>query len=222
MLKLRTTLLIILIILSYFISALPIMFILTKVYEIVGINIIYILPILYFILYPIFLTFLGIFLSLSRHVIPLPKPGKYKLNSKNDKYGFIRGIPFNLFVTSLGLFKGIMLNPIIYKLFGLKVGKNCIISGKLINMEYIKIGNNTIIGDRCLLTAHIIQNNYIIYDNITIGNNCTIGAEAIIYPKVKIEDNSIIGGNTVIPYGKKIPKNTIWIGAKPKKIGKNL
>ena len=150
--------------------------------------------------------------------MPKIKEGVYEYMSEEYKYFLMRETPHYMLKKLLFIFEGVSNYSIFYKLFGTKIGKNNLICGNITNLEYIEIGNNVIIGDRALITSHIIQRDKIIIKKIKIGNNCTIGARAVVFPGVKMGDNSIIGANTTVTKNKIIPKNTIIVGAKNKKL----
>ncbi len=104
-----------------------------------------------------------------------------------------------------------------FRLFGMKIGKNSTVLGRIFDPELIEIGNNTLVGTFAILGAHVIQNGKIYRERIRIGDNCTIGGQVFIYPGVIIEDNCLIGGNSVVPKGKRLDAG-IWVGIPVKKI----
>jgi len=95
----------------------------------------------------------------------------------------------------------------------------------------ITIGENTNIQDNC--TIHINSTMpTIIGENVTvghgaiihactIGNNVLVGMGSIILDGAIVNDNVIIGAGSLIPPGKKIPSNSLVMGA-PAKIVREL
>lgn len=53
----------------------------------------------------------------------------------------------------------------------------------------VHIGHNDIIGENCLLVAHVG-----ISGSVTVGNNCTFGGQAATVGHIKIGDNNIFAG----------------------------
>ncbi len=128
---------------------------------------------------------------------------------------------------------------LIFKIIGLKAGKNCVIEtpfrcavGKNITIGdnfycntgcsfedpgKITIGNDVFIGlNTCLCTAgHPVhpeaRNTRFEYGiPITVGDNVWIGANVLVLPGVTIGDNTVIGGGSVVT--KDIPANVVAVG----------
>lgn len=68
-----------------------------------------------------------------------------------------------------------------------------------------KIGSNTVLGHKCLIT------------NASIGNWCEVGNNVIVMPQAKIGDWCIFGEGTLIPAGMIIPEGSVVVG-RPGKI----
>lgn len=121
-------------------------------------------------------------------------------------------------------------------------GKNVLVETGALFSPFIKIGDNSSIGEYCRIRANvvigndvmmgpgvqIITENHIFEDmetpmrlqgdvnkNIFIGNDIWIGTNAIILPGVKIEDHSIIAAGAIVT--KDVPKYAI-VGGNPAKI----
>ena len=66
---------------------------------------------------------------------------------------------------------------------------------ELKGLKYISIGNNTVIGDDAIITAHDSRNGKIYYPEIIIGNNCYLGEHIHISAINKIEiGNNVLSG----------------------------
>ncbi|MDB4902310.1 MAG: acetyltransferase with multiple hexapeptide repeat domain [Mucilaginibacter sp.] len=85
----------------------------------------------------------------------------------------------------------------------------------------VKIGKNCLISSNCGISSYNhIQNSYDRFKNkdedfrfsrpVIIGDNVWIGMNSCILPGVKIGNNSIIGSGSVVT--KDIPENEIWVG----------
>lgn len=81
--------------------------------------------------------------------------------------------------------------------------------------EYIKVGNNTIIGYNTTILAH----EYLIEEyrigEVDIGNNVLIGANTTILPGVKIGDNAVISAASLVH--KDVPAGA-FVGGNPMKV----
>ncbi|MBN2600312.1 MAG: acyltransferase [Candidatus Thermoplasmatota archaeon] len=86
------------------------------------------------------------------------------------------------------------------KMIGCKIGKNVVLGGGewIFDPYVIEIGDNTTIGGRCLLTAHLGEGGRLIIKKITIGKNCLIGGDCFIMPGVIVEDNVVVGAKSLV------------------------
>lgn len=92
---------------------------------------------------------------------------------------------------------------VIYATFGIKIGKNCLISSNCGLSSYNHIQNSA---HRPLDTAQ----DHKFSKSITIGDNVWIGMNACILPGVVIGDHSIIGSGSVVT--RNVPEGEIWVG----------
>jgi|SRR3989344_7490857 len=110
-----------------------------------------------------------------------------------------------------------------------KVKNNCFIGEDVILdlADNIEIGNNVSFGPRAIVLTHTnvgYKNHplqkYFPSKNlpVRIDDNCFIGANAIILPGITIEKNSFIAAGAIVT--KNVPKNSLVIGTKIKKIKK--
>ncbi len=85
---------------------------------------------------------------------------------------------------------------------GLKIGKNVFIAVN-VNIdpffpELIEIGDNTVIGYGCVITAHELLPNEFRTGKIKIGKNVLIGTRSVILPNVTIKDNSKVSAMSLV------------------------
>ena len=69
----------------------------------------------------------------------------------------------------------------------------------------VHVGHNDIIGENCILVAHVG-----ISGSVTIGNNCTFGGQAATAGHLKIGSNCTFAGRTGIISD--VPDNVVWAG----------
>jgi acetyltransferase-like isoleucine patch superfamily enzyme len=91
----------------------------------------------------------------------------------------------------------------IYSTFGVKIGKNCLISSNCGISSY----NHTI---NSLNRIESRKDDYLYSKQVIIGDNVWIGMNACILPGVEIGENSIVGSGSVVT--KNVPANEIWVG----------
>ena len=99
------------------------------------------------------------------------------------------------------------------RLYGLKVGKNVYLSaGTVVDSHLVEIGDNSFIGLRAIISAHITENRVLILSPVKIGKNVTIGGNTVIAPGAEIGDNCIIGINSYVKKDQKLKANGIYAG----------
>ncbi|MHA1975160.1 MAG: acyltransferase [Candidatus Hodarchaeales archaeon] len=175
------------------------------------------IPILYIVSTIIF----GILHSqlICRIFLPEIKPGKYKHGTDEAYLYGVRIVSPSIFKSMLKAFSFVphLYNLILgycLRLYGLKAGKNVYFaSGTMIDSHFVTIGDNTFVGLRAIISAHVNESQYTIIAPVKIGRNCTIGGNTIIAPGAEIGDNCVIGVNSFVKKGQKIPANTVWGGS---------
>ena len=109
-----------------------------------------------------------------------------------------------------------------YSAMGCKIGWRTIISSDRLNDVYmVEIGNQSIIGSKVLITAHIAEKDYLILAPVKIGAKCLIGVGAQINPGCEIGDEVVIASRAVVPKYTKVPTGEIWGGIPAKPVRKS-
>ncbi|UFH53094.1 acyltransferase [Spirosoma sp. KNUC1025] len=91
----------------------------------------------------------------------------------------------------------------IYATFGVKIGKNCLISSNCGISSYNHIQHS--------LNRPDDKDKDVQFSKpVDIGDNVWIGMNSCILPGVQIGNNSIIGSGSVVT--KNVPSNEIWVG----------
>ncbi len=109
------------------------------------------------------------------------------------------------------------------KVYGMKLGEDCVISWKAhldksINPRGVHVGDRTWILARATVLAH--DNCRSLKADTHIGKDCVIGISSIIMPGVCIGDQVVVGGGSVVT--KDIPSNCIAVGNPAKVIKENV
>ena len=112
----------------------------------------------------------------------------------------------------------IALNRLIYLSLGAKWGKAVYCAGVALDPSLISVGDYTLLGQDCVLYAHVIEGKRLSHQAIRIGTCVTIGANAVIMPGVTIGDNAIIAAGSVVTKGTEINSSEIWGGVPAQKI----
>lgn len=115
------------------------------------------------------------------------------------------------------------LKNIIYRFFGVKIGKDTIISADALidpfYPELITIGEGSIIGWGAKLLTHEVAIEYNRIGRINIGKKVIIGTGSIVRSGITIGDNSIVAVSSFV--NKDVPPNTL-VGGVPAKVIKKL
>ena len=106
-----------------------------------------------------------------------------------------------------------------YMAMGCKIGWRAIISSDRLNDAYmVEIGDQSIIGSKVLITAHIAEKDNLILAPVKIGEKCLIGVGSQINPGCEIGDGAVIASRAVLPKYTKVPPGEIWGGIPAKLI----
>jgi carbonic anhydrase/acetyltransferase-like protein (isoleucine patch superfamily) len=111
------------------------------------------------------------------------------------------------------------LRSLAFSMLGAKIGRSVMIGGKILDPSLVEIGDFTMLGEDCLLTAHAVEGERVDLGRIVIGSNVTIGVKAVILPDVVIGDGAIVAAGAVVTKGARIAPGEIWGGVPAKKIG---
>ncbi len=106
----------------------------------------------------------------------------------------------------------------IYLWLGATFGENTFCSGTILDPPLIVVGNNTLLGQDCVIYSHAIEGRNLSHALINIGDNVTVGANSVIMSGVIIEDDAIVAAGAVVTKGTKIGKREVWGGVPAKKI----
>jgi len=111
------------------------------------------------------------------------------------------------------------LRSLAFSLLGAKIGRSVMIGGKILDPSLVEIGDFTMLGEDCLLTAHAVEGDHVDLGRITLGRGVTVGVKAVILPDVAIGDGAIVAAGAVVTKGARIAPGEIWGGIPAKKIG---
>ncbi len=203
---------------SFWISGIIPVFIIKWSFEFFGVYFWIFLPIIVLFCYALFMLFVLLFFLFFRSLYSPVPDGKYSKKSYEYHRLGVRHAYYRVYTDLLRPINFVKSFSALYKLFGAKIGEEVYVGSIILNPERLEIGDNCFLGNNATLTGHIFEGDYVILKKIKIGNSVTIGTNSTIFPGVEIGDNAVIGAMAIIPFGKKIPKNSVWIGAKPKRL----
>jgi len=109
---------------------------------------------------------------------------------------------FNYLVISFCKFlPDIELKSRLYRVIGMKVGKNVTINGTNLDIffpELIEIGDNTTVGAYTTIITHEFLNDHWRKGRVKIGKNVMIGALGLVMPGIEIGDNAQIAAYSLV------------------------
>lgn len=111
------------------------------------------------------------------------------------------------------------LRSLAFSMLGAKIGRSVMIGGKILDPSLVEIGDYTMLGEDCLLTAHAVEGDRVDLGRISVGSGVTIGVKAVILPDVMIGDGAIVAAGAVVTKGTRIAPGEIWGGVPARKIG---
>ncbi len=110
----------------------------------------------------------------------------------------------------------------LYRLIGMKIGKNVTINGTNLDVffpELIEIGDNTIIGGYSTIITHeFLNDGHWRKGRVKIGSNVMIGALGLVMPGIEIGDNAKVAAYSLV--NKSVKPNS-FVGGVPIKEIKN-
>lgn len=99
-----------------------------------------------------------------------------------------------------------------YQSLGARLGRNSFSAGILYDPHFIRIGDNTLVGQGALLIPHALEGMHLSHQPITLGNNVTIGAYAIVLGGACIDDGGLLAAGSVLGKGAHVGPDEIWAG----------
>ena len=107
-----------------------------------------------------------------------------------------------------------------YRMLGMKIGKNTLVGGTIMDPCLTEIGDNCTIGLYSVIYGHIhnFEKATILIDRIKIGNNCVIGAGAYVMPGAVLEDDVKVATGAVVLKGQVLKKGKVYGGVPAKEI----
>jgi hypothetical protein len=141
-----------------------------------------------------------------------PREGIFKKNSKEWKYTQRR---FWTVYFPIWLARALPLpwsDIIVYRLFGVKIGRNVVAYEGYIDPELIEIGDYTMTSLNICIFSHLIYQDEIIIKKVKIGKACIVGPQTIISPGTILEDGAILGVNSYTWINQVLKRDLIHVG----------
>lgn len=140
------------------------------------------------------------------------KPGRYKLWSWfYIRWWFVQNI---VHVLGLSHLAGTTLLPILYRLFGMKVGKDVHLeTDHFAAFDQISIDDGTTIDETAMVNGFSVQDGYLNIGPIKIGKRCFVGERSSVSEYTVMEDDARLEDLSLLPSGSQIPSGETWAGS---------
>jgi acetyltransferase-like isoleucine patch superfamily enzyme len=146
------------------------------------------------------------------------RPGDYSMDHPHFAYWKLFTVIHELGRCALLPFTTVFAKPLVAALFGAKMGRNVAFGGHMNEPPLVSVGDNAILGQDCVITAHAIMSGRIILREVSIGRSATIGVNTVVMPGVEIGDGAVVAASSVVSLGTKIPPGEMWGGIPARKI----
>ncbi|MFW9828308.1 MAG: hypothetical protein ACFFEY_12020 [Candidatus Thorarchaeota archaeon] len=141
-----------------------------------------------------------------------PREGAFRKGSKEWKYTHRR---FWTAYFPIWLARALPLpwsDIFVYRLFGVKIGRNVVAYEGYIDPEFVEIGNYTMTSLNICIFSHLIYQDRIIIKKVKIGKACIVGPQTIISPGTVLEDGAILGVNSYTSVDQILKGDLIHVG----------
>ncbi len=152
-----------------------------------------------------------------------PREGVFirDVSDRDYKYWTIRNIIKRWPIWLAHKFPFPFLDNICFKMFGVKTKfSNSLFEG-WVDTEFIKFGNNVVIGQGSIVQSAIIIGNLLIIKETVIDDNVRIGAHSVVMPGTHIGRNVILAANSTTTISQTLEEGWIYTGIPAKKLKKN-
>ena len=159
----------------------------------------------------------ALFLRLILWIWPL-RPGDYSMDHPHFAYWKLFTVVHEFGRFALAPFTTVFAKPLVAALFGGKIGRNVAFGGHMNEPPLVSVGDDAILGQDCVITAHAITSGRIVLGEVMIGRGATVGVNAVVMPGVEIGEGAVVAAASVVGMGTKIPPGELWGGAPARKI----
>ena len=104
------------------------------------------------------------------------------------------------------------LDVLVYRLFGVRIGKNVVTYEGYIAPELIEIGDFTMTSLNICIFSHLIYQDKVIIKRVKIGEACIIGPQSIVTPGTILNDRAVLGANSYTYLSQKLESDLIHVG----------
>ncbi|MFO7706511.1 MAG: DapH/DapD/GlmU-related protein [Halopseudomonas sp.] len=148
----------------------------------------------------------------------LVRPGTYPMGDPLFRWWKLFTVVYEFGRGALLPFTTVFAKPLVAKLFGAGIGKDIALGGRLVDPQFINIGDEAIVGQDSVITAHTITSGTLVLDPVEIGARATVGVNVVVMSGVRIGEGAIVAAGAVVPPNTLIPPGELWGGIPARKL----
>ena len=153
----------------------------------------------------------GLMLRLMLKIKPLPC-GEFSMDSPVFTYWKLLSVVFLLAQEVMIPFTSIFTKPLVWRLFGARVGSDVALGGAVGEPFMVTIEDGAVLGLGSVVAGSVIADGKITLGNVRVGKGATLGVYALAMGGIDIGDNAkVVGGSMLLP-GSRIPDGEVWRG----------
>ena len=140
------------------------------------------------------------------------RPGRHALwGGYYLRWWFVQTLVQSVPLTRMG---GTPLLPFVYRLFGVKVGKDVHIASDLLAaFDAISIGDGASIDEGAALLGYTVEDGDLVIGPVALGRDCLVGTRAVLSPGAVMEDGARLDDLSLLRGGARIPAGETWAGS---------
>lgn len=141
-----------------------------------------------------------------------PKEGIFNRGSKDWKYMHRR---FWTAYFPIWLARALplpWLDIVVYRFFGIRIGKNVVLYEGYVDPVFVEIGNFTMTSLNICIFSHLLYQDKVLIKRVKIGEACVVGPHTIISPGTIMQDRAVLGVNSYTSIGQELKSDLIHVG----------
>ncbi len=140
------------------------------------------------------------------------RPGRHPLWSAYYlRWWFVQTLVQSVPLTRLG---GTPLLPFVYRLFGVRIGKNAHIASNLLAaFDVISIGDGASVDEGASLLGYTVEDRELVIAPVSVGRRCLVGTRSVLCPGAAMEDGARLEDLSLLPGRTRIPAGETWSGS---------
>lgn len=169
----------------------------------------------------LFLLFYGLASAIFCRVLvaaSLLRPGTFPMGDPLFRWWKLFTVIYEFGRGALLPFTSVFAKPLVARLFGAHVGRDIALGGHLVDPQFITIGDEAIVGQDSVITAHTLTSGTLTLEPVTIGARATVGVNVVVMSGVRVGAGAIIAAGAVVPPNTVIPPGELWGGMPARKL----